>query len=83
MWDNGDELIITFRGDERRFALHEFMNVSYTGLVNPQRITLSLREPCEWGSELAFIPPIRSVPFGMHPLARDLMQRVDAARRPQ
>ena len=81
VWDCGDSLLVKNKGLEHRFALSDFMNVGYTGFMNPPRITLSLREASDFGTEVAFIPPFRMFPYSMSPIARDLIARIDEARR--
>jgi hypothetical protein len=56
--------------------------VSYTQLVNPPRITLTLRQPGRFGREVSFSPPRRFFsPFVRNPLIDELIERVEAARR--
>ena len=80
VWEGRDFLLVKNKQQEQRIALSEFMNVSYSGYVNPPRITLMLRKPSKFGSEIAFIPLFRMFPFTMPPFAKDLIKRIDAAR---
>jgi hypothetical protein len=81
VWDDGTSLIIRNRGEEDRVPLSNIMNVSYSPLINPPRVTLTLRQPSNFGSEISFSAPVRFVPFAKSPLIEDLILRVDAARR--
>ncbi len=83
VWDDGNELIVVNGGHVERIALSNIMNVSYSGFTNPKRITLTLRQPCRWGSAITFTPPARFMRLALmaHPVADDLIQRVDQARR--
>ena len=81
VWDCGDSLLVKNRGLEHRFAMSDFMDVGYTGFMNPPRITLSLRKSSEFGAEVAFVPPFRLFAYSMPPIARDLIARIDDARR--
>lgn len=81
VWDCGDSLVLKNKGLEYQFALSEFMNVGYTGFMNPPRITLSLRNASDFGTEVAFIPLFSIFPYSMPPIARDLIARIDEARR--
>jgi hypothetical protein len=81
VWDDGSALVVRNRGQEDRIALSDIMNVSYSPLINPQRVTLMLRKPSIFGSEVSFSAPVRFVPFAKSPLVEDLIRRVDAARR--
>jgi hypothetical protein len=79
--DAGDALIIRNRGEEERVALSDIMNISYSPLVSPPRVTLSLRRPSIFGSEVTFCAPIRLMPFSASPIISELIQRTDAQRR--
>lgn len=81
VWDDGAALIVRDRGREDRVALSNIMNVSYSPLINPPRVTLMLRQPSNFGSEISFSAPVRFVPFAKSPVIEDLIRRIDAARR--
>lgn len=81
VWDAGHDLIVKNDGQTERIAFANIMNVSYTVVVNPPRVTLHLRLPCRFGHEVSFIPLLRFTPFSRHPLIDDLIQRIDQARR--
>src|SRR5690348_12768393 len=48
-WDAGDALIIRNKGEEDRIPLSAIMNVSYSPMMNPPRVTLTLRTPSMFG----------------------------------
>jgi hypothetical protein len=79
--DLGDELLVRNGSKEDRIKLSDIINISYSTLVNPQRVTLSLRKPGAFGGEIPFCPPVRFVPFARNPIIDQLIARVDAARR--
>ena len=80
--DEGDALRVRFGSDEERIALTDIINVGYTQFVNPPRITLTLRQPGRFGREVSFCPPQSFfAPFVRNKLARELIERVEAARR--
>jgi hypothetical protein len=84
VYDEGDALRVRFRDDEERIALANIINISYSGLTNPPRATLTLRQPGRFGREVTF-SPVQKV-FGpllrtSNPIVSDLIERVDAARR--
>jgi hypothetical protein len=83
VWDEGDALRVRFGHDEERIPLAEIINVSYAGITNPPRITLTLRSPGRFGREVTFSPQqsFLSPLFRPNPLVSDLIARVDAARR--
>jgi len=83
VWDEGDALRVRFGEEEERIPLAEIINLSYSGITNPPRITLTLRTAGRFGREVTFSPPQRflSPLFRPNPLVNDLIERVDAARR--
>jgi hypothetical protein len=81
VWDDGAALIVRDKGREDRVALSNIMNVSYSPFINPPRVTLMLRQPSNFGSEISFGAPASFLPFAKSPVIEDLIRRVDAARR--
>jgi len=81
--DEGDALRVRFGPEEERIPLEQIINVSYAGLTNPPRITLTLRNAGRFGREVTFSPQqsFLSPLFRPNPLVSDLIERVDAARR--
>jgi hypothetical protein len=79
--DADDALIVRNDGREERVALADITNVSYSPLINPPRVTLSLRNPTTFGDRVTFCAPLRFVSFASNPVVDELIQRVDAARR--
>ncbi|HUL19070.1 MAG TPA: hypothetical protein VLV29_07360 [Steroidobacteraceae bacterium] len=84
VYDEGDALRVRFGAEEERIPLQNIMNISYAGLTNPARATLTLRQSGRFGKEVAFSPVQRF--FGpllrtSNPIVTDLIERVDAARR--
>ena len=81
VWDDGSALIVKNKGQDDRIALSNIINVSYSPLINPPLVTLMLRQPSVFGTEISFSAPVRFMPFTKSPLLEDLIRRVDAARR--
>jgi hypothetical protein len=79
--DDGDALIIRNGSQEERVPFSEIMNVSYSMMVNPPRVTLSLRRPSRFGAKVTFCAPLRFIPFSPSPIIDDLIARIDAKRR--
>jgi len=81
--DGGDYLLVKNGDEEERIPLSNIMNVSSTLMVNPPRITLRLVRPGRFGREITFTPvkPFTMNPFTRNPVADDLIERVDKARR--
>ena len=79
VYDEGTGLLFRNKGMEFRVNLRDIKNVSYTTLVNPQRVTLSIRYRTEMGDELSFSP--RSwIPFKKNKDIVRLIDRIDIAR---
>ena len=82
-WDAGDYLVFKNNGIEESVRLENVMNVSSSTLLNPPRITLTLRTPSRFGKEITFSPPASMNPFKAFkksPIVDELIQRVDRAR---
>jgi hypothetical protein len=84
VWDDGDALIVKNAGVEERVSLRNIINIGYSLLTNPERVTLTLREPGSLGKEITFMPLSRTFSFrwmSRNPLVDELIERVDQARR--
>ena len=83
VYDGGDYLLVKKGDEEDRIPLSNIMNVSATLMVNPPRVTLRLVNPSKFGKEVSFSPvrPFTLNPFARNDDRRDLIERVDKARR--
>ena len=81
VWDTGDGLLVKNKNEEELIPFTNIINVSYSVMVNPPRVTLTLRQPCRFGKEVSFSPPVRFVPFSKSLIIADLIERIDAKRR--
>jgi hypothetical protein len=83
VYDEGDALRVRFGSDEDRIPLANIINISYAGMTNPQRVTLTLRTSGRFGREVSFSPPqtFLSPLLRRNALVDELIERVDAARR--
>lgn len=81
--DVGDALLVRFGEEQERIPLGEIINVSYAGITNPPRVTLTRRSAGRFGREVSFSPQqsFLSPLFRPNPLINELIERVDAARR--
>lgn len=81
--DGGDFLIVRFGSEQEQIPLSNIINVSYSYMMNPPRVTLTLRIASRFGNEVSFSPPrnFSLIPFAKSPIVADLIQRVDAARQ--
>lgn len=80
-YDEGSSLLFKNHGKSVRVNLTDIKNVSYTVLVNPPRVTISLRQKTEFGDELSFSPPGSLIPFKKNQDIVALIDRIDMARR--
>jgi hypothetical protein len=80
VWDAGTELVVRDKGLEEKIPLRNISNIGHANFSNPPRITVSLREPSRFGTEFTFSPPLNFVFWKTHPLAQELIRRVDEAR---
>jgi hypothetical protein len=81
VYDEGDSLLFKNRQKEVRVGLREIKNVSYSPMVSPPRVTISLREKTELGDELSFTPILSFVPFKKNQDVIELIDRIDQTRR--
>lgn len=81
VYDCGDHLLICSGNEKWRVPIENIMNIGYSGVTNPKRITLTIRAPTGQASkDITFMPPHSWVIFAKHPLVTELIQRVDATR---
>jgi hypothetical protein len=80
-WDDGTEIVIRNAGTEDRILLSNVINVGHSSFTNPPRITLTLREPTRFGIEITFSPPTNWTFWKTHPVAQDLIRRLDENRQ--
>ena len=83
VWLDGDYLVVKNRGEQRRVALADVMNVNASTMTNPRRVTLMLRTESRLGRNVSFMPasPRRFMSaFQPDPIATELIERVDALR---
>lgn len=81
VFDDGDALVVRFGSEQERIPLSQIMNISYSHMTNPSRVTLTLRTPGRFGKEVTFSPPQTFLPFAKNPIVADLIERADQARR--
>jgi hypothetical protein len=74
---DGDTVLVRKDGTEARFPVRHIINVDSSMMTNPERITLTLREPCELGREIVFMPTYRFHFFSRHPIAEELIAKAN------
>lgn len=82
VFDAGDGLVVRNKGQSARIALRDIVNVDSL-VASPPRIVLTLRTPTPFGQKVAFSPirPFTLNPFAGIPIANELIERIDQARR--
>jgi hypothetical protein len=84
VWEDENYLVVKNKGIEERISFSDIKHVNCTTMTNSPRITLTLRAPCRLGSEISFSPPLRFgllSNFSRHPIATELIDKVDRARQ--
>jgi hypothetical protein len=79
--DEGDILLVRNGDRDDRITLADISDVNYQSMMSPRRVTLSLRQPSVFGSQVSFCAPLRLLTFSTSPVIDKLIARVDAARR--
>jgi hypothetical protein len=73
-----DLVIVRNGGEEDSFPITNIINVESSRMTHPERITLTLREPCRFGREVLFSPLVRwGLGLTRHPLADELIRRAN------
>lgn len=80
VYDEGEALLIKNKGKEVRIYLKDIKNVSYATMINPPRVTMSIRYHTELGDELSFSPPASWIPFRKNKDIEELIDRIDKTR---
>jgi hypothetical protein len=80
MWDDGEALVARKGGVEQRIPLRTIINVGFSTMTRPERVTLRLREPGPLGQDVTFMPPTRFSFLAHNPIIDQLIERVDLAR---
>ena len=80
VYDEGSSLLFKNNGKTLRVNLTDIKNVSYSVMVNPPRVTISVRHKTEFGDELSFSPPGSLIPFKKNKDITELIDRIDRAR---
>jgi hypothetical protein len=77
VYDEGETLLFREKGKEVRVSLADIKNVSYSWMISPPRVTLSIRYMTELGDKLSFSPPAS---FIKNKDIEELIDRIDKAR---
>jgi len=80
VYDEGDSLLFKNNKKQIRVNLKDIKNVNYATMVNPPRVTLSIRYQTEFGDELSFSAPTSFIPFKKNTDIKNLIDRIDQAR---
>ena len=74
----GTDLVVKKGQRRARFPVSNIERVGGIRWINPERITLTLRSPCELGRKISFMPPIRMFAmFSEHPVRGELERLAD------
>jgi len=78
---DNDEIIVKNRGQEDRFPIANILSVKDSTFVHPERIVLTLKEPCLFGGGIVFLPSWRLWRFWAHPIVEVLNRDIDEVIR--
>jgi hypothetical protein len=81
VYDEGDALLVRINGREDRILLPNIAAVRYATWLNPGKVTVTLKQPCSFGAEIAFLPPTRPVCVPRQP-GRSGLEQKDCCARP-
>ena len=82
VYDAGDYLVFRKGNQEQTVGLTDIINIDYSQMSSPERVTIHVRSEGPIGRELVFVPPMRLKWFGRAPIVSELIDRVDRARHP-
>ena len=80
VYDAGDYLVFRKGSLEQTVGLTEIINIGYSQMSSPERVTIHVRSDGPIGKELVFVPPMRLHWLGRAPIVSELIDRVDQAR---
>ena len=76
------QLIVEIQGERVRIPLQNVKRVTHIR-GRPEKLVLNLREPCQFGNKISFIPKgWSSVLFYVNPIAADLTRRLPLTDEP-
>ena len=78
--DDKEALIIKNGRRHDRVDLRDIVDVGFTQFVNPPRVTLSLKKPTAFGSQVSFCAPVWFSLISASPIVKELSQRIDSKR---
>ena len=81
VFDDGDALVFRKGRKEQIVNLSDIINISHSQMGSPDRVTIHSRQEGAIGNELTFALPMKLNPFSKNPIVRELIERVDNARR--
>jgi hypothetical protein len=78
--DAVDSLIVRIGREQEQIPLANIINVGYQPMTEGARVTLTLRNPSRFGSEISFYPQQKFFRY-QNPVITELIERIDAARQ--
>ena len=77
VYDEGHYLLVKKGSTEEMIDYKNIKNINYNVGGNPDVVTLSLRNPCQFGDEVSFAPQSGWVPFRKNKDIIELIDKVD------
>jgi hypothetical protein len=76
--DDKEALIIKNGRRQERVDVRDIVNVGFMQFANPPRVTLSLKKPGAFGSQVSFCAPARFLLLSQSPIVAELSKRIDS-----
>jgi hypothetical protein len=77
VYDCGEYLLLRNKNIEEKVYFSNISELTYFLMSNAPRVTLTLKAPCKFGSEISFIPKTRIIRFLSNPTVRALRERIE------
>jgi hypothetical protein len=76
VWIDDREVVISNHGIQERFPVSNIASVDGSRILNPEYITLTLKEKCNLADPVYFLPPQRFGRFTEHPIVIELQELI-------
>jgi hypothetical protein len=78
VWLDKTDFLVRNGQWEERIPVRAVNQAEALFFLNPERTVLTLRQPCQFGEKIVFLPPMRffRLPFSPHPLADEFTEMI-------
>jgi len=81
VFNEGDAFLVRNKDQEDRISLSDIAAVRFGSFLFPTRVTLSLKRPSIFGTEIVFVLP-DYIPYVKYVPIKELFERINAQRTP-